>query len=267
MIAASIVCYNTEDSELIRCIDSLSSDCLHSIDIIDNSRSSRTEALCRSLAGKSGCRLNYFGSENRGYGAGHNQSIRRSIESGIKYHLVVNSDISFDPQALDRLLEVMQSDDRIGVLQPRIVNPDGTDQYTVRRLPTPFDLIMRRFLPRNWFAKRRRRYELRDVDHDRPFNVPYHQGSFMLLRTDALREVGLFDERFFMYPEDIDLTRRIHRRYLTLYTPVATVVHNHHADSYRSRRMMWIHIRNMIRYFNKWGWFNDSERRRFNSCL
>lgn len=267
MIAASIVCYNTADSELIRCIDSLSSECVRSIDIVDNSCSVATEALCRVLADKVACRLTYIGSDNRGYGAGHNQSIRRSLDSDVDYHLVVNSDVSFEPRSLERLLEVMQSDDRIGALQPRIVNPDGTDQYTVRQLPTPFDLILRRFLPRSWFAGRRCRYELRDVDHDKPFDVPYHQGSFMLLRTAALREVGLFDERFFMYPEDIDLTRRIHQRYLTLYTPVATVVHDHHADSYRSRRMLWIHIRNMIRYFNKWGWLHDPERRRLNRRL
>ena len=89
----------------------------------------------------------------------------------------------------------------------------------------------------------------------------------MLLRTEALLKSGLFDERFFMYPEDIDLTRRIHRDFLTLYYPSETIVHAHRQASYHSLRMLWIHATNMIRYFNKWGWLFDSERRLFNNLL
>ena len=83
----------------------------------------------------------------------------------------------------------------------------------------------------------------------------------------VLREVGLFDERFFMYPEDIDLTRRIHRHYLTACWSGATIIHRHRAASYHSRRMLRIHIVNMIRYFNKWGWIYDPERRDFNRTI
>ena len=89
----------------------------------------------------------------------------------------------------------------------------------------------------------------------------------MLLRTRAAVDAGLFDERYFMYPEDIDLTRTIHRNWLTLYYPQWTVVHRHERASYKSRRMLWIHIRNMCRYFNKWGWVCDAERRQFNRAL
>lgn len=89
----------------------------------------------------------------------------------------------------------------------------------------------------------------------------------MLMRCAALRRVGLFDTRFFMYPEDIDLTRRLHRHYRTLYWPDIEAVHKHRASSYASFRMLWIHAHNMIRYFNKWGWFFDRERRRMNRRL
>ena len=87
----------------------------------------------------------------------------------------------------------------------------------------------------------------------------------MLLRTQALQKVRLFDERFFMYPEDIDLTRRIHRDFLTVYYPHVTIIHNHEKASYKSLRMLWIHTINMCRYFNKWGWFSDKERDLFNA--
>jgi len=87
-----------------------------------------------------------------------------------------------------------------------------------------------------------------------------------VFRLDCLREVGLFDERFFMYPEDIDISRRIYasKKWRSVYCPGATVVHAHEKASYKSRRMMWIHIRNMVKYFNKWGWLFDADRRRIN---
>jgi len=111
------------------------------------------------------------------------------------------------------------------------------------------------------------RYELRHLDHSRPINAPYLSGCFMLLRTEALTKAGLFDERFFMYPEDIDLTRRIHRDYLTLYYPSETIVHAHRQASYHSLKMLWIHVTNMCRYFNKWGWLCDREREQYNSLV
>ena len=79
----------------------------------------------------------------------------------------------------------------------------------------------------------------------------------MFIRSEALKAEGLFDERFFMYPEDIDLTRRIHRHWKTLYYPACEIVHDHRAESYKSLRMTKIHIINMMRYFNKWGWWVD----------
>jgi GT2 family glycosyltransferase len=111
---------------------------------------------------------------------------------------------------------------------------------------------------------RNARYEMHASGYDKQMNVPYLSGCFMLLRTQAAAEVGLFDERYFMYPEDMDLTRRIHRRYQTIYYPEVSIVHEHSKASYKSLKMFGIHAINMCRYFNKWGWFVDAERERFN---
>lgn len=70
-----------------------------------------------------------------------------------------------------------------------------------------------------------------------------------------------------MYPEDIDITRRMHRVYKTLFYPYVTIIHNHAAESYKSKKMLWIHISNMIKYFNKWGWVFDKERWEINKKL
>lgn len=262
MITASIVTYHTDSDELDRCLSALSGSEAERIWVIDNAASDATASQCARHP-----RISYRQAPNPGYGAAHNIAIREALRSGTDFHLVLNTDVSFSPDTLSVLAAYMQRNPDVGCVQPRIVNPDGSLQYTVRMLPTPLDLILRRFLPASWMKHRRELYELHHIDHSQPFNVPYHQGSFMMLRAEALRSVGLFDERFFMYPEDIDLTRRIHRLYRTMYIPDATVIHDHRAASYHGTRMLRIHVANMIRYFNKWGWFFDPERRRFNSPL
>ena len=89
-------------------------------------------------------------------------------------------------------------------------------------------------------------------------------GCFMFLRLKAVEEIGFFDERFFMYAEDIDITRRIHRKYKTYFFPGAEAVHTFERGSYKNLKLFLIHIINIILYFNKWGWFFDKERKLIN---
>lgn len=206
-------------------------------------------------------------SENLGYGRAHNVALRESAYHQTELHLVMNSDIRVQAEDIDTMHDWMLLHPEVGQLMPRVLHPDGTQQYLAKRLPTPLDVFGRRFLPSWLMARRNRRYELRDMDLLRPVNAPYLSGCFMMLRTTAAVDAGLFDERFFMYPEDIDLTRRIHRNYLTLYYPEWTIVHAHARDSYKNKHMLRIHIQNMCRYFNKWGWLFDRERRQFNANL
>lgn len=201
---------------------------------------------------------------NIGYGAAHNIAIRESIYDDVPYHLVVNPDILLKADALDTMLTFIQQHPEIGCLMPKVVYPNGELQYLCKLLPTPIDVVTRRMLPKRWFKKRNARYEMRASGYNRLMNVPYLSGCFMLFRTQALQKVRLFDERFFMYPEDIDITRRIHRHYLTVFFPHATIIHNHAKASYKSLKMFGIHAINMCRYFNKWGWLFDKERDCFN---
>ncbi len=261
MLNVSIVTFRTPDEELERCLDSLESDTVDTVTVVDNSRSPHTASLCRRYG------MEYLPNANSGYGAAHNIAIRRSMETGAPYHLVLNPDVEFSPSLLDDAVAYMERHPDVGVMQPEILNSDGTPQYAARMLPTPADLIARRFLPRWMVAGRNRRYMLTHLDRTREWNIPYLQGSFMLFRTEALRQTGLFDERFFMYPEDIDLTRRIHRRWLTMFVPLGYVIHHHRAASYHSLRSLGVHVVNMIRYFNKWGWMTDGERSEFNRPL
>ncbi len=205
-----------------------------------------------------------FNHKNLGYGRAHNIAIRQTLEQGTPYHLVMNSDILLRPDTIERSLDYMQSHPNVGMLMPQVYYPNGEIQHLCKLLPTPWNLICRRFLPKKIAAKSNRKFELRNFGYNRIADIPYLSGCFMLMRSDALKQVGLFDERFLMYPEDIDLTRRMHTKFRTIFFPETFIVHNHAQASYHSLKMLWIHIVNMCRYFNKWGWFVDSERKMIN---
>lgn len=209
-----------------------------------------------------------FTGKNLGYGAAHNIAIRKAMERGSRYHAVLNPDVEFESSVIDRLAQRLDQDPAVALAMPKIFSREGELQYLCKLLPTPSDLIFKRFFPFAYSKNKAERFQLKFADYDKEMNVPYLSGCFMFLRVEALREVGLFDERFFMYPEDIDLTRRLHERYQTLYCPTVSIVHAHSAASYKSKKMLVIHIVNMIRYFCKWGWFFDSQRTKTNrECL
>lgn len=209
-------------------------------------------------------RIEFLRIPNRGYGAGHNIAIKHSIELGAEYHLVMNADLYWESEVLSVLLEEMDAKPKVGLIAPMTINPNGTSQSTARRLPTPFDLFGRRFLPKFIMKKRNRKYLLEDVAEDKELNVPYLLGCFMLFRNRALKEIGGFDERFFMYSEDIDITRRLHTKWQTIRTPKVRVIHKHQRESKRHLKLLLCHIISTIHYFNKWGWLFDNQRRNFN---
>ena len=269
LLNISIVLYHTPASEWQPLVQELLRvELLNRIYLVDNSEQSVISDQLSAISCQQPLwrKVEYIHTgKNLGYGAAHNIAIRETIYDEVPYHLVLNSDIVVTAQAIGTLLAVMQTNPLIGQLLPRVVDVNGEQQYLCKLLPTPADLLRRILLGRRAAGSRRNaRFELRHLDHSRPINAPYLSGCFMLLRTDVLIKVGLFDERFFMYPEDIDLTRRIHREYLTLYYPSETIVHAHRKASYHSLKMLWIHAKNIARYFCKWGWLIDTERRQIN---
>lgn len=203
----------------------------------------------------SGSTLEINESIDKGVGVNKGFIVQMDSET-TDYHLVLNPDIELKADDIDSMVKFMDENPDIGHLMPKVLNPDGSIQYLCKQLPSPFDLIIRRFFPDNWFTKRRDWFEMRDSGYDKIMDVPYLSGSIMLLRVKALREVGIFDERFFMYPEDIDLTRRIGEKYRTVFYPEVSVIHHHEKASFKSLKMLWIHIWNITKYFMKWG-FND----------
>ena len=189
------------------------------------------------------------------------------MELNFEYHLVLNPDVAFGNGTIERLLEYLSLNKDIGNIMPKVLYPDGSFQFLCKLLPTPYDWIGRRFNPfKNMVAKRNKIFELRFADFNQILEIPYLSGCFMLLNLNALKKVGLYDEKIFMYGEETDLGRRlISAGYKNVYFPHSQIYHHFEKGSHKSFRLTKIGIQSAIYYFNKWGWFFDKERKRINN--
>ena len=209
----------------------------------------------------------YLPHNNNGYGGGHNVALKQAIKDGSTYHLVVNPDIWFGPRVIPGLIKYMDEHEDVAQMMPKVLYPDGEIQRLAKLLPTPMDMFGRLCLSPSMIAKRNAQFELSDSRYEMTLNVPYLSGCFMFFRLSAVKEIDYFDESFFMYAEDIDITRRLHEKYKTLYYPELPVYHKFSRASHRSMRLFFVHVFNIMKYFNKWGWFNDKQRDEFNRRL
>ncbi len=261
-ISVSIVTYETPEAELRPLLRDLArSRSAVGVTVVDNSPS---EAL-RPVVEKAG--ISYLAAgRNLGFGGGHNLAMQSTLE-GSEYHLICNPDVRLGPDVLDALARFMDASPEVGLVMPRVLYPDGREQRLCKRLPTPADLLLRRFLGawgKRLFGRSADAYELRHVNLNIPREVPSLSGCFMFLRTSVLRQTGLFDPRFFMYMEDVDLCRRVAAVSRTVFYPAVSVTHNYAKGSYKNPRLLRYHLQSALRYFSKWGWFMDPERRALN---
>lgn len=268
MLSASIVLYKTPRSQIDSVLKSVfDSKCVSLLYIIDNSPDDRWRILENESNPQT--KIRYIHNENLGYGEAHNIAMSEAIEKGFDYHVVLNPDIRFGEDVLPALINFMEGNKDASYVLPKVVYPDGEIQYLCKLLPTPFDLIFRRFLPKTkWTEKKNDRYCLKSSGYDKVINPPCLSGCFMFMRLSVLAQNNIFfDDEFFMYFEDFDLIRRLHRVSRTLYFPDVQIVHDHQKASYKNRKMFFAHIRSAFRYFGKYGWWKDKERREMNKKI
>ncbi len=261
-VTASLVLYRNNVKDIIRAIRSfLDTDLNVFLYVVDNSPENIFEKVVKSL-GKDRVEYIFNNGENLGFGKAHNIAIEKCMDKS-KYHLVLNPDIWFRKGTLEKLFNFMEKNPDVGQVMPKVLNPDGTIQALCKRLPSPIDLFGRRFLPsplKKLLDDRLKWYEFRDVGYESLAEVPALSGCFMFVRTKVFKEVGLFDDGYFMYMEDYDMCRRINSMYKTIYYPEAVVYHKYGRHSYKNKKLLLTHIKSAIRYFNKWGWFLDIDR-------
>jgi GT2 family glycosyltransferase len=223
-LSVSIVSYRTPD--LLRaCLTAVEAACrsLESeITVVDNASGDGSVDLVRTEFPRVRVIAN---SRNAGFGAAHNQALR---EARGRYWLALNSDAAPAEGSLATLRDAMDADPSVAVAGPRLRYPDSSVQPSRRRFPTVATLFMestqlQRVCPDNQVL---RSYYVQDRSDDEPQDVDWLVGACLCLRAEAMRRVGLFDERFFMYSEEIDLCRRLKAAgWRVRYVPQAEVRH------------------------------------------
>jgi GT2 family glycosyltransferase len=265
MITCSIVTYKNDKILLRKAINSFLNSDINSelkLFLINNAESDDLFELSTDK------RIEYLvNSRNLGFGAGHNIAMTKSI--GIaKYHLILNPDIYFDKDVIQVLFNFMEKNPSVGLVTPKVLFFDGQTNFVCRLLPTPRDIFVRRFIPiQSIVDKNNAKYELRFSGYDKTMEAPYISGCFMFVRTKALEKSGIFNDDYFMYFEDVDLSRRIHRFYNTVFYPYIKIYHEGGLLSHKNKRLLLHHLISSIKYFNNYGWFYDKERKMINEKI
>ncbi len=186
--------------------------------------------------------------ENLGFGKAHNLIIDGLTS---KYHLIINPDITMSDNVAARMAQYMDGHADIGILTPKVKFPDGTLQVLPKKNPRFMYLVARR-VSLSALQKYRRAYEMLEKGADSAFDIEFCTGAFMFVRTALLKKAGGFDDRYFMYFEDADLTREIRQFARAEYNPAFEVFHEWERAGSKSLKFFLIQIHSMIKYMIKW---------------
>lgn len=197
--------------------------------------------------------------KNGGFAYGNNLGIK--VARG-KYVIILNPDIAITTGTIEKMFEFAESRPDVGMIGPKLIYPDKAIQYSCRRFPNTFVPLYRRTifgklpLAKNFVDQ----YLMTDIDHNQTREVDWLFGACLLIRQSALKKVGLFDERFFMYFEDLDLCRRFwENNFKVVFFADVELVHYHQRFSAEKdgilgifKRGGRIHIFSGIKYFLKY---------------
>lgn len=198
---------------------------------------------------------------------GSNVGLSRANNAGARqakgeYIMLCNPDITPHPGAVETMIDYLRAHPEVGVVGPRLQNPDGTLQQSYYRFLTPFTPLYRRTIfARTWLGKRHLQYYLmRDMNADQPMKVDWLLGALLVMRKKDYETVGMMDEKFFLYLEDVDLCRSFWKAGKEVhYLPTAVMTHLYHRQSAGGgiadifKRITRIHIASGIKYFRKHG--------------
>lgn len=192
--------------------------------------------------------------QNSGYGAGNNLAILTAESS---YHLIMNPDVFVYENTFLNAINYMQTHSNIGLLIPDVYDDEGARQHLCKRNPTIFNMYLRGFAPsfiKRIFQQRMLKFEMRDKDYDQEIlDVPFPTGCFMFARSDVLKQLAGFDEKFFLYYEDADIGRRLLKISHSAYVPQVKIIHKWARESRQSPSMLWIFIKSALLYWRKHG--------------
>ena len=188
--------------------------------------------------------------ENGGFGTGHN-TVLSLLQS--KVHFILNPDIQLTADTLSDLADWMAQHPDAVMARPSLVFPDGSPQQLPLRRCALRPMIYRQLPCLKFWAKYNDAYLMKDADLSKPTSIEFCTGSFSGVRTSAFRAVGGFDENYFMYVEDADLTQKMLTQGKAYLVPQYTAIHAWHRAAHRSLKPALWQAGNLMRYFKKWG--------------
>jgi GT2 family glycosyltransferase len=189
---------------------------------------------------------------NLGFAGGNNVAYKHATG---RYFLLLNSDTVVPAGWLTQLVQYADAHPKAGLIGPKLLNPDGTLQYSCRRFPTLGAGLFRHtplevFSPQNRFVGD---YLMRDWAHDEARNVDWLSGACLMARREMIDQIGGLDAGYFMYFEDVDWARRAHDAgWEVHYVPEPVILHEIGKSSdRRPRRMIVMHHESAYRYFSR----------------
>jgi len=195
------------------------------------------------------------GHGNVGYGKAQNLLLQ-SITS--EFHIMLNPDVVLDIDCLVEGIRYMINNTRTAVVSPNAIGNDGNKQYLCKTYPALFTFLVRGFLPgsiKNLFEHRLNKYEMHNLSESTPSeDIPIVSGCFMLCRTDFLREVNGFDESYFLYFEDFDISMRLSEIGKLAYLPSMRIEHGGGHAARKGFKHILMFARSGFRFFNTHGW-------------
>lgn len=248
-VSACIVLYHSGAQVLdtVKCI--MKSTVPIDLYIVDNSPEEPTAQVIKKMCPRA---VVYPQKKNMGFGRANNV-VLPNLKS--TYHLIVNPDITFEPDLVQRMIDFMDAHKDIVILTPRVFNPDGTEQFLPKRRPSVHYLLAGKLSGVHpVFRRWREEYTLAGQKVDQPMTVDFATGCFLLIRTHYFYQLKGFDPRFFLYHEDSDLTLRAKQLGAVVYHPDMHVVHRWVRESSHSLRGIMMHIHSTVQFFSKWGW-------------
>ena len=245
----SVVIVNWNAGELLpRCVQSLvetAMDLVSEIVVVDNASTDDSVAKLRAAFPEVMVLVN---EHNRGFSAANNQGLRHTHG---RYVLLLNPDTEVRPGALASLVGFLDTHPQVGACGPKLLNPDGTPQKCVGKLPSLGHEFTEKYF-NNWLARWNvGGYLTRSYARAKP--VGYVSGACLLLRRRAVEEVGPLDENFFMYFEDADLCCRLWQAGWQCYlVPQAEVVHYRGHSAEQNRALVGLEYRrSQMHYYRK----------------
>lgn len=194
--------------------------------------------------------------DNLGYGAAVNHGLSKLAEKP-DYIAALNTDLSWQNATFDSIIQWLDLNPDVSLATPAILDQDQQIQYLCKRNPTVLALFSRRFWPKKlkpvWLRRYDDWYVMSDQDYSKVFSAPYLSGCCMVMRCNSFIQAGGFDEKYFLYLEDADLTRSMSRYGQCVHFPDASVVHDWGRGNYRSLFLALVNLKSAWIYFLKWG--------------